>query len=107
MINTHEGLFKYKRLPYGIASAPAEWQRAIEQVLQNVSSTKVIIIDIIVTGRNDIDHLDNLKLVVDRLSSCGRHVNLEKFKFLQDKVSYVGHEIDLRDHTNHPKRSKQ
>ena len=43
VINTHEGLFKYKRLPYGIASAPALWQRAIEQVLQNIPSTQVTI----------------------------------------------------------------
>ncbi|XP_062608629.1 uncharacterized protein K02A2.6-like [Saccostrea cucullata] len=94
VINTHKGLFKYKRLPYGIASAPALWQRAIEQVLQNIPSTQVIIDDIIVTGRTDEEHLHNLKLVLDRLQSYGLHVNLQKCEFFQAKVSYVGHEID-------------
>ncbi|XP_062609940.1 uncharacterized protein K02A2.6-like [Saccostrea cucullata] len=78
VINTHKGLFKYKRLPYGISSAPALWQRTIEQVLQNIPSTQVIIDDIIVTGRNDEEHLHNLKLVLDRLQSYGLHVNLQK-----------------------------
>lgn len=64
VITTHKGLFKYKRLPYGIASAPALWQRAIEQVLQTIPSTQVIIDDIIVTGQNAEDHLQNLKLVL-------------------------------------------
>lgn len=106
VINTHKGLFKYKRLPYGIASAPALWQRAIEQVLQNIPSTQVIIDDIIVTGRNDTEHLHNLKLVMDRLLSYGLHVNLDKCEFFQEKVSYVGHEIDSEGLHKSPEKIK-
>ena len=29
VINTHKGLFRYKRLPFGISSAPGIFQRAI------------------------------------------------------------------------------
>jgi len=32
-INTHKNLFRYTRLPFGISSSPAIWQRFIEQVL--------------------------------------------------------------------------
>ncbi|XP_056022163.1 uncharacterized protein K02A2.6-like [Ostrea edulis] len=100
------GLFKYKRLPYGIASAPALWQQSIEQVLQNIPSTQVIIDDIIVTGRNDEEHLHNLKLVMDRLPSYGLRVNLQKCEFFQDKVSYVGHEIDVTGLHKSPEKIK-
>ena len=106
VINTHKGLFKYKRLPYGIASTTALWQRAIEQVLQNIPSTQVIIDDIIVTGRNDTEHLHNLKLVMDRLLSYGLHVNLDKCEFFQEKVSYVGHEIDSEGLHKSPEKIK-
>lgn len=47
--------FKFKRLPYCIASAPVLWKRSIEQVLQEILSTQVIIDEIIVTGHNDED----------------------------------------------------
>ena len=106
MINTHKGLFKSKRLPYGIVSAPALWQRAIEQVLQNIPSTQVMIDDIIITGRNDTELLHNLKLVMDRLLSYGLHVNLDKCEFFQEKVSYVGHEIDSEGLHKSPEKIK-
>ena len=31
-INTHMGLFQYNRLVFGITSAPAIWQRTIDQI---------------------------------------------------------------------------
>ena len=35
-INTHKGLFQYSRVPFGIAAAPAIWQRTLELVLQGI-----------------------------------------------------------------------
>ncbi|XP_062600131.1 uncharacterized protein K02A2.6-like [Saccostrea cucullata] len=56
VINTHKGLYMYNRLVFGIASAPAMWQRAIEQVLQGIPHTQCILNDIIITGTSDEDH---------------------------------------------------
>ena len=36
VINAHKGLFRYRRLPFGIASAPAIFQRVMESLLQNI-----------------------------------------------------------------------
>ena len=44
-INTHNGLFRYTRLPFGISSSPAIWQRFIEQVLAGLVGTCVIMDD--------------------------------------------------------------
>ncbi|KAK3731884.1 hypothetical protein QZH41_000659 [Actinostola sp. cb2023] len=59
-INTPKGLYRYNRLVFGVTSAPAIWQRAMDQVLDGVEGTSCMIDDIIVTGRNDQEHLKNL-----------------------------------------------
>ena len=61
MINTHKGLYQYARLPLGVASSPALWQRAIEQVLQEISGVQCLLDDIIVTGPNDKEHRKKFK----------------------------------------------
>ena len=40
-INTQKGLLEYNRLPFGVASAPTMFQRAMECVLQGVEHTGV------------------------------------------------------------------
>ena len=93
-INTHRGLFRYTRLAYGTAPAPAIFQRTIEQVMSGVPGTQVILDDMIVTGKTDQEHLDNLELVFQRLSENGLRANVEKCKFFKEKVTFCGHEID-------------
>ena len=38
-VNTSKGLYQYQRLPYGVAFAPAIWQRAMDVVLQGIPGT--------------------------------------------------------------------
>ena len=66
-INTHMGLFQYNRLVFGITSAPAIWQRTIDQVLEGTSGTSCILDDMIITGENDDEHLANLEEVLGQV----------------------------------------
>ena len=77
-INTHKGLYQYNRLPFGISSAPGIFQRAMENLLQGIPHVIVRIDDILVSGKDDTDHLNNLKAVLDKLSTAGLRLRLEK-----------------------------
>jgi hypothetical protein len=46
-INTHQGLYRYNRLVFGVTSAPAIWQRSMDQVLEGVNGTSCILDDMI------------------------------------------------------------
>ncbi|XP_021354167.1 uncharacterized protein K02A2.6-like [Mizuhopecten yessoensis] len=93
-INTEKGLYRFNRLVYGIASAPAIWQRAMDTVLQGLSGVKCIIDDMLVTGQDDDDHLRNIEAVLERLDEYGLRVKKDKCEFFRDKLSFCGHEID-------------
>ena len=41
VINTHRGLFRYNRLPFGISSAPGIFQRVMEHLLKDIPSVVV------------------------------------------------------------------
>ena len=62
-INPHRGLYQYKRLPYGVASAPAIWQGAMDQVLQGLPGVFCYLDNIIVTGGSLEEHLQWLVAV--------------------------------------------
>lgn len=47
---THEGLFRYKRVCYGLASAPAAFQKLMCTILRGVTGVQCYLDDIIVFG---------------------------------------------------------
>ena len=49
-INTHSGLFKVKRLPFGISSAPAIFQRTFEGLVKDIPNVIVCLDDLLITG---------------------------------------------------------
>ena len=93
-VNTHKGLYQWNRLMFGVASAPAIWQRTIDKILQGLPGTQCILDDMIITGRNDDEHLENLRNVLERLHSRGLRANLDKCAFRQERIEYCGHIID-------------
>ena len=56
------------RLVFGITTARALWQNAIEKVVQGLPGVKVYLDDILVSGRTESEHLSNLGRVFERLT---------------------------------------
>ena len=64
---THMGLFRYKRLMFGIMSAPELYQHIIQQILQGCNGVYNISDDIVVHGRNIREHDERLNSVTSCL----------------------------------------
>ena len=74
-INTHIGLFRYSRLPFGISTAPVLWQKAMAQVLNGIPGVVYFIDDILVTGSTRAEHEANLYKVLIRIREYGLRLN--------------------------------
>nr|XP_029711524.1 uncharacterized protein K02A2.6-like [Aedes albopictus] len=84
-LSTHRGLYRPNRLMYGVASAPAIWQRQMEVILQGIEGVSVFLDDIKVTGPDDATHLRRLEEVLRRLDQHGiRFLYGRKFMLITD-----------------------
>ncbi len=93
-INTHRGLFQYNRLPFGVASAPAIFQRHIEMLLQDIEGVSIYLDDVLIAGSTHEEQLHRLTEVLKRLQNAGMRLNKSKCFFLHSSIEYLGHVVD-------------
>jgi hypothetical protein len=94
VINTHKGLFQCNRLMYGVNSAPAIFQQKMDEILPRRNGVVCYMDDILVTGKSDSEHIENVRSVFDQLKRFGLKIRLEKCRFLQESVEYLGRIVD-------------
>ena len=90
-VNTHKGLYRYNRLPFGISSAPSIFQRTMETLLQGI---KGVLVYILITGPTIEEHLSTLDKVLEKLGGTNLRLNKPKCFFLQPSIEYLWHIID-------------
>ena len=93
VVNTHRGLFRYTRLPFGVSSAPGIFQCVIESLLQGIKGVVIYLDDILITGATE-GNLRMLDEVLSRLNKAGLRVKRSKCEFMRESVTYLGHRID-------------
>ena len=92
-INTHQGLYSVTRLPFGVASAPAIFQKMMDTILRGMPGVLCYIDDILVSTEDEESHFRLLQEVFSRLEKHGFRLKQEKCHFLLSKVDYLGHQI--------------
>lgn len=96
VINTPLGLYRYKRLPFGVKSAPAIFQRAMEKILEGLPGVGNFLDDCLVGGKDDVELAQNLELVFQRFLEYGIRLNLNKCIFAAGEdgfLPWLGHQI--------------
>lgn len=93
-INTHRGLYQYNRLCFGVKTAPSIFQQTIDTMLAGLSGTVSYLDDIIIVGKTEAEHRENVSNVFKKIQDWGFHIKADKCKFLLPRIKYLGFIID-------------
>ena len=93
--STKEGHWEYQRLPFGLKTAPATFQRMMNVVLSGLTGTRcfVFLDDIVIYAKSLAEHDAKIRQVFDRLRGNNLKLKPERCEFLRREVCYLGHVI--------------
>ena len=93
-IVTPFGLYEFIRMPFGLRNAGQTFQRFVDQVLAGLPFVFAYIDDLLIASSNETEHLEHLRLVLQRLTDHGLIINISKSAFLQPSLSFLGHTVN-------------
>jgi hypothetical protein len=85
------GRFCFKRMPFGISSAPEYFQRTMERILKGLEGVICLMDDILVYGKNADEHWFRLSKVLKRVEKSGMTLRKEKCEFGCSEIKFLGH----------------
>lgn len=98
------GLFEYLVMPFGLANAPACFQRFITSILSEFLGVFcfVYIDDILIFSETEDEHEGHIRLVLSKLRAHGLYASVNKCLFCQDSVPFLGFIISSEGMTMDP-----
>ncbi|XP_011861253.1 PREDICTED: uncharacterized protein LOC105558274 [Vollenhovia emeryi] len=91
-----KGLFEFNVMPFGLHSAPATFQRLLDQVItpELFPNAFAYLDDTVIISKTFDEHLETLEIVFERLRNAKLKPNPEKCQFARSKLKYLGHVVD-------------
>ena len=85
------GKYQFNRVPFGLAQAPAYFQRLINEVLTGLDFAMGYLDDIVIFSRTEEEHLRHLEIIFERLRGADLKLKLQKCSFFKKHIQYLGH----------------
>ncbi len=85
------GRYCFRRLPFGVTSAPEIFIRKMIEVLDGLDGVFVYMDDILVYGSDAKEHDRRLANVLKTLETAGLKLNNDKCTFRQTELKFLGH----------------
>lgn len=100
------GQYQYKRIPFGLANAPAVFQRAINTMLGNLrfEFAGAYLDDIICYSSTISEGLERLETILKLISASGLTLRKEKCSFLKTQIEYLGFDVTQNEIRPSPRK---
>ncbi|KAH9247122.1 hypothetical protein BASA81_015315 [Batrachochytrium salamandrivorans] len=92
---TKYGQFEFLVMPFGLANAPAQFQRMMNSLFRDVIGKHVLVYldDIVIYSDNMSDHIVQVQNVLRVLQDNGLYCKAEKCHFYKSEIKYLGYII--------------
>ena len=100
------GLYQFCCMPFGLAGAPASFQRLMDKILRGLPFASTYIDDILVFSPDPIQHKDHLRQVFNRLFQAGLTLRGTKCHIGMSHVTYLGHVFSASGMSPDPKKTQ-
>ena len=94
-LNSRYGHYEFVVMPFGLTNAPAAFMDLMHRVFHKYLDQFVVVFidDILVYSKNESDHEQHLRIVLETLQSHKLYAKFSKCEFWLSEVAFLGHII--------------
>lgn len=85
------GRFRWRRVPFGISSAPEMFQKRMVQLFGDIEGVEVYFDDMLIAGKDFKEHDEILSKVLQRARDNNIRFNPSKIQYRTNEVKFMGH----------------
>lgn len=87
---SQSGIYRFKRLMFGLKSAPEVFQRSMDVLFRGIDYIIIYMDDILVYGRTEKEHDETLEQVLKKIDELKMEINVEKSVLNATEVTFLG-----------------
>ena len=96
--------FTWNFMPMGISNAPMVFSKIMQQILGDLEFVTLYIDDVCIFSESIEEHLEHLKIVMERLEKANIKLNPDKCVWFTQRVELLGHVITPGGIAPNPKK---
>ena len=98
------GRYRWLRLPFGTKVSAEIFQKKIFEALSDLPGVACIADDVIIHGKNEQEHEENLKKFLSRCRDKGIKLNKKKLDLRMSEITFMGHRISQNGIQSDPEK---
>ena len=91
--STSFGRYRWLRLPFGLKVSSEIFQKRLHLALEGLKGAQCVADDVVIYGKNNDDHDNNLRNLLTRCKEHGIKLNPDKCQLNVPEINFLGHVV--------------